>query len=221
MLLTEDETRDRTDEKANRLIKIGEVSSINPAKCTARVVFDDEDSLVSYDLPVLQRNTLENHDYFMPDVGEDVLCVFPQGSDDGFIIGSWYAGDITPPASSEDIRMIEFKDGTKISYDRSSHELNVKIDGTTIKANRNTVDITGDKTVNVESATSINIKSAVITLTMGGTTMTLNNGNAVINTQKITFTGDMDCTGDAKINGDLKVDGAIKASGTIRENQGV
>ena len=32
------------------LIKIGEVSSIDPAKCTARVVFDDEDSIVSYEI---------------------------------------------------------------------------------------------------------------------------------------------------------------------------
>ena len=29
--------------------KIGEVSSINPARCTARVIFDDENSMVSYD----------------------------------------------------------------------------------------------------------------------------------------------------------------------------
>ena len=35
------------------LIKIGEVSSVDPEKCTARVVFDDEDSLVSYDLQIL------------------------------------------------------------------------------------------------------------------------------------------------------------------------
>ena len=36
------------NENLNRLIRIGEVSSIDPDKCTARVVFDDDDSLVSY-----------------------------------------------------------------------------------------------------------------------------------------------------------------------------
>ena len=165
---------------------------------------------------VIQHNTLENHDYWMPDIGEDVLCVFlPTGSEDGFILGSFYADEIRPPASTENIRMVEFADGTKVSYDRESHELKATIDGTEIKANRDTVDITGDKTVNVESATSINIKSSVITLTIGGTTMWLDGGNAVIDTQDITFTG------NAKINGDLRVDGYIKASGTIRENQGV
>lgn len=209
-------------EAQSNIIRIGEVSSIDPAKGTARVAFDDEDSMVSYDLPVIQRNTLENHDYWMPDIGEDVLCVFlPTGSEDGFILGSFYAEEVSPPANTENIRMVEFADGTKVSYNRESHELKATIDGTEIKANRDTVDITGAKTVNVESATAINIKSTVITLTMGGTTMTLNGGNAIITTQNITFTGDMNCTGNAKINGDLKVDGSIKASGSIREHQGV
>ena len=56
--------------------KIGEVSSINPARCTARVIFDDENSMVSYDLPIMQRNSFGNCDYQMPDIGEDVLCLF-------------------------------------------------------------------------------------------------------------------------------------------------
>ncbi len=210
------------NEAQSNLIRIGEVSSIDPAKGTARVAFDDEDSMVSYDLPVLQRNTLENHDYWMPDIGEDVVCLFlPTGSEDGFILGSFYADEIKPPASTEDIRMVEFSDGTKVSYDRSSHELKATIEGTEIKADRNTVDITGAKTVNVESATAINIKSAVITLTMGGTTMRLDGGNAVITTSDIAFTGNGQFYGNLKVNGDLKVDGTIKASGTIRENQGV
>ena len=49
--------------RLNDLIRIGEVSSINPEKCTARVVFDDDDSIVSYDLPILPRNTLNTHDF--------------------------------------------------------------------------------------------------------------------------------------------------------------
>ena len=210
------------NEAQSNLIRIGEVSSIDPAKGTARVAFDDEDSMVSYDLPVLQRNTLENHDYWMPDIGEDVVCLFlPTGSEDGFILGSFYADEIKPPASTEDIRMVEFADGTKVSYDRSSHELKATIDGTEIKADRNTVDITGAKTVNVESANAINIKSAVIILTMGGTTMRLDGGNAVIDTTDITFTGNARINGNMYVDGDTNVHGDIKASGTIREHQGV
>ncbi|MBS7328946.1 MAG: phage baseplate assembly protein V [Oxalobacter sp.] len=221
MLLTDSQTEDSTAEAANRLIKIGEVSSIDPARCTARVVFDDEDSLVSYDLPVIQRNTLETADYHMPSIGEDVLCIFPQGGDDGFIIGSWYAGEITPPAATEDIRMVKFKDGTVIQYDMASHTLTATIEGTELKADRQTVDITGTSTVNIKSATAINIESAVINLKMGGTTMRLDGGNAVIDTTDITFTGNARINGDLYVDGDSNVHGDIKASGTIKENQGV
>lgn len=221
MIPTENQTADSTAETVNRLIKIGEISAIDPAKCTARVVFDDEDSLVSYDLPVLQRNTLENADYHMPSIGEDVLCVFPQGSDDGFIIGSWYAGEITPPVADENIRMVKYKDGTVVQYDTGSHELKATISGTEIVANRDTVDIKGSQTVNIESATAINLKSQVVTMTIGGTTMQLDGGNAVIDTQDITFTGNARINGDLFVDGDTKVDGTVKASGGITGNTGV
>ena len=57
-------------------IRIGEVVALNPVACTCRVVFDDDDSLNSYDLPVMQRCTYDNHDYQMPDIGEDVVVAF-------------------------------------------------------------------------------------------------------------------------------------------------
>ena len=201
-----------TAEGMNRLIKIGEVSSINAGACTCRVVFDDEDSLVSYDLPVLQRNTLENSDYHMPSVGEDVVCVFPQGGDDGFIIGSWYAGEITPPASTEDIRMVKFKDGTIVKYDMSSSTLTATIQGTEIKADPQTVDITGTQTVNLNGGASVNIKAPVLTLTMGGTKMTLTGSSAVIDTTDITFTGNMNVTGNLDVNGYIKATSTVHGS---------
>ena len=58
---------------AKNVIRSGRISSINPKNGTARVVFADKDNLVSYDLPVLQRSTLKNKDYGMPDVGESVV----------------------------------------------------------------------------------------------------------------------------------------------------
>ena len=112
------------------LIRIGEVTSINPAACTARVTFDDDDKFTSYDLPVIQPNTLKNSDYRMPDVGEDAVCVFlPAGASEGFIIGSIYAGDVRPPSSSPDVRMVKFSDGTVLRYDRSAHKLTADVKG--------------------------------------------------------------------------------------------
>ena len=207
-------------------VRIGEVSSIDPVKCTARVVFDDEESMVSYDLPVLQRNTMGNRDYQMPEVGEDVVCLFRSGGcEDGFIIGSFYAGQVTPPETSPDKRTVVFRDDTKVSYDRASHKLSVQIDGTTIVADRQsvvvetpkaasvksgqTVDIEAAQAVNVNAGAVVNIASPVLTLTMGGTKMTLRDGTAEITSSSLTFKGSMNVTGS------LSVDGNITSSGSI------
>lgn len=88
-------------------IRIGEVVSIDPVACTCRVVFDDDDSLNSYDLPVMQRCTYDNHDYQLPDIGEDVVVAFRRGGEeDGIVLGSFYAGEITPPESSPEKRTV-------------------------------------------------------------------------------------------------------------------
>ena len=89
-------------ERLNSIIRIGEVSSVDYSRGTARVVFDDEDSAVSFDLPVLHTNTFANKDYALPDVGEDVLCLFlPSGPEEGFILGSFYAGEIELPEANK------------------------------------------------------------------------------------------------------------------------
>lgn len=116
----------RQNEDATNWIRIGEVSSVDPAKCTARVVFDDEDGYVSNDLPIVQRNTQNTKDFWLPAVGEDVVCLFlPCGEEDGFILGSFYADEIEPPTSSGTKRYTEYPDGTVTEYDWESHELTV------------------------------------------------------------------------------------------------
>ena len=218
-----------SNDEANGLwrhfIKIGEVSSINPAMGTARVVFDDEDSVVSYDLPVLQTNTFANKDYAMPDVGEDVLCLFlPSGLEEGFILGSFYAGEIELPESNGNVRTVVFSDGTKISYDRALHTLSATIDGTSLVANRagiqvkapdviihdaNTINIQGGTDVNVAAGTSSNLKAPTVNLTMGSTTMRLNGSQATIEASDLEFKGTMTVTGN------LNVEGNVSASGVV------
>lgn len=116
----------RQNEDATNWIRIGEVSSVDPKNCTARVVFDDEDGFISNDLPIVQRNTQNTKDYWLPAVGEDVVCLFlPCGEEDGFILGSFYADEIEPPISSETKRYTKYPDDTIIEYDWESHELKV------------------------------------------------------------------------------------------------
>lgn len=208
-------------EELNTLIKIGEVSSIDPVKCTARVVFDDDDALVSYDLQVLQRNTYANHDYAMPDIGEDVICIFlPSGGEEGFILGSVYAGEITPPESDGNKRTTEFSDGTKITYDRAAHKLDISIGETKITADTQSVTVKAPQTVNVEGGQVVNIKGGAsinlaapsVNLTIGGTTMTLTGSQATISAQNLELIGEL------KVTGNVTTTGNITAAGHIHGN---
>lgn len=185
------------------LIKIGEISSIDPSKCTARVVFDDEDSIVSYDLPVLQRNSLKNCDYAMPDVGEDaVVLFFGEGQEDGVILGSFYAGEVTPPEATENRRTVVFDDGTRVCYDRSEHKLTVTIEGTEVVFNRQ------DGSVTVPNAVTINC-----------TTATVNASSSVtLDTPKTDITGVLNVSGLITGSGGLAVSGGSGAAVTVSGN---
>lgn len=189
------------NDKRNQIFKIGEVSSVNPAKCTARVVFSDEDGLVSYDLPVMQRNTIANKDFAMPEVEEDVLCVFlPDGPEDGFILGSFYAGEITPPESDGNKRTVVFADDTRISYDRDKHILTVTIGETSIVADQSNVNVACSGTADI-SAGTVNATAS---------------GNATISASSATVKAStINLTGNVTVQGNLTVSGNVTSAGSV------
>ena len=189
----------RQNEDATNWIRIGEVSTVDPKKCTARVVFDDEDGFVSNDLPVIQRNTQDVKDYWLPAVGEDVLCLFlPCGEEDGFILGSFYADEIEPPVSSETKRYIEFTDGAKFEYDWKKSKLSAVIGNTQIEATENSVQVTGASEIKV---TVPDIKFV---------------GNLSVDGD-ITATGDVSADGEVSTN---KVLGGVKLSSHMHPTAG-
>lgn len=185
------------------LIKLGEISSIDPSKGTARVVFDDEDSIVSYDLPVLQRNSLKNHDYAMPDVGEDAIVLFfGEGQEDGVILGSIYADEVTPPESTGNRRTVVFEDGTRVCYDRSEHKLTVTIEGTEVVFNRQ------DGSITVPNAVTINCTTATVKAS----------SSVTLDTPKTDITGVLNVAGLITGSGGLAVSGGSGAAVTVSGN---
>ena len=130
------------------LIRVGVVSSINPLNGTARVVFHEKEGLVSGDLQIIYRTTFKNKDYQMPDIDEQVVCIFLEnGLEQGFILGAVYSETDVTPANSGDKWVKKFSDGTGIEYDRSAHKLTASVNGTAeITANHTTIN--GDVTIN-------------------------------------------------------------------------
>ena len=124
------------------LFRVGKVSSVNPDNDTVRVVFPDKNNMVTAELPVLNRGSKVVKDYWLPDIGEQVLCLFlPNGNSQGFCVGSYFSDVDAPVVMDANIRRQDFGDGTYIEYNRSTHELtincvgNVTIKGATINLN--------------------------------------------------------------------------------------
>ncbi len=118
------------DAVLKNLVRVGRVSSTDPEQATVRVVFADRQNLVSYDLPVIVRQSLRNKDYWMPHVGEQVVCLFlPNGNAQGFILGSFYSTNDRPPVNTGEKRCVQFEDGTHLEYDSSNHTLTIIAQG--------------------------------------------------------------------------------------------
>ncbi|MBE3586574.1 MAG: phage baseplate assembly protein V [Thermoanaerobacter sp.] len=127
------------------LIRVGRVSSINPGACAARVAFEDKSNVVSYELPILVRGSLETKDYWMPKPGEHVLCLFlPTGNAQGFILGAFFSESDKPPVADGNKRHIAFPDGTVIEYDAATHTLSIDAKGPINIAAAGDVNVIGD-----------------------------------------------------------------------------
>lgn len=117
-----------------RLIRVGTVSSVNAAAGTVRVAFAAQDELVTYEMPVITRGSKNNKDYWLPDVDEQVLCLFlpntsGRGVCDGFVLGTFYSSVDAPVENSGDVHAVKYGDGTIIKHDRSTGKLTINATG--------------------------------------------------------------------------------------------
>lgn len=117
-----------------RLIRVGTVSSVNVAAGTVRVAFAAQDDMVTYELPVITRGSKNNKDYWLPDVDEQVLCLFlpntsGRGVCDGFVLGTFYSSVDAPVENSGDVHAVKYGDGTIIKHDRSTGKLTINATG--------------------------------------------------------------------------------------------
>ena len=156
------------------IIRIGKVSSIDEDACTAKVLFEDRDNVVSYDFPMIVPLTLQDKYYYMPHLEERVLCVLlPNAPSKGFILGSYYCDKRIPEYKDKNKVYVEFEDKTLVEYDKKEHKLKIHIpehsetetsievvseSDIDIKCNSNII-VEAEKDINITAAQSINIKS--------------------------------------------------------------
>lgn len=198
--------------KETTIVRIGKVSSVNAQKGTVQVVFADMDNMVSTDLPVLFPQGLKNKAYAMPDVGENVVCLFmAQGVGDGFCLGCFYTPSAPPPIQETEVVYYAFADGSSIAYDRKAHKLTADIkDGE--------VDVTANKVnVNCELLSGSCKQSTIEGEAFGIGSKTLNiacesgdiSGNLTLNGE-ITLVGKIVLSGDIVLTGNITCPGYCK-----------
>lgn len=134
------------------IVRVGTVTATDDEKVTARVEFKDRSGIVSHELKILVKNSLKNKDYWMPDINEQVLCLFlPIGIEKGWVLGSFYSNVTTANADDKKYRKVFFEDGSSAQYDRESHTLTVDVPAEG-----------GNLVINTEASVTVNTKTATL-----------------------------------------------------------
>jgi phage baseplate assembly protein gpV len=146
-----------------RTFRLGIVKTQDAANARVRVVFAEFDQMLSYWLPVVVPKTQNDKAYWLPDIGEQVVCLMDERDEAGVVLGAIYSKVDSTPVQSADKYHLGFKDGTSMEYDRAAHVLALSfMDGTAIKYDAGTHALALD----FEDAASIKYDASAHTMTL-------------------------------------------------------
>ncbi|HXN14240.1 MAG TPA: phage baseplate assembly protein V [Candidatus Acidoferrales bacterium] len=115
----------------NPTFRVGIVQAQDTAHAKVRVVFPDYDEMISWWLPVVFAKTQDDKFYWIPDVGEQVVCLMDLRDEAGAVLGAIYSAVDVPPVNSADRFHIAFKDGANFDYNRVTHLFDLIFQDTT------------------------------------------------------------------------------------------
>lgn len=118
------------------MLRFGIVTQINPITVQARVSFEDDNS-ISYWLPVMQTKTLKYKFYSMPDIGEQVVCLMDENSEDGVILGSIYSSVDIPKLTNEKQISLNLENNSLINIDKNTDTLTITFKNINLNGNIN------------------------------------------------------------------------------------
>lgn len=180
--------------------QVGTVSAVDTNKVQARVRLPECDNLRTDWLNVLQRNTQNNKDYWLPDVGEQVEVLLDANGEDGVILGAVYSGVDKPPFSDKDVRGTTYSDGAEFTYNRKTHTLTIR---------------GGVEHIVIESSLDVMVKTEKATIDAPETEVT---GNLLVG-GKLTYKSGMEGSGGegaaAVINGNVEIAGNAHSTGSM------
>lgn len=157
--------RDRQPEDTSAVFRVGIVKVQDAERCRVRVVFPERDQMQSWWLPVIVPKAQNDKAYWIPDIGEQVVCLMDAHDEDGAVVGAIYSTSDAAPVNNTDALHLSCKDGAVFEYNRASHALRVSIPGggtVTIAANGAQISIDSNGDVKVTASGQIQLGSGTL-----------------------------------------------------------
>lgn len=127
------------------IFRIGSVTAIDEVNQLVKVTFDDLDDTVSPWMQVATRGAYKDDDYWIPDIDEQVQCMFmPTGNAEGYVLFSVRGTNNAPKAGKFGRRYVRFGDGAIVEYDRESSTMTINVPGAVNITATGNVNVTGD-----------------------------------------------------------------------------
>lgn len=191
-------------------LRWGEVTEVDEGSGTARVKLRDADGMVSMPLRVRQSRTKNDQEQCLPDLGEQVGCLFSgQGLEEGLVLGAVYSTMHPSPARPPHVWYRKFSDGTEVEYDRESHQLTAIIKGSAAIEADLDVTIKSKQSLILEGATSIILRTPSL-LIQG----LLGKACAALMTATLKLKGLLEQEGSHQLTGDVNAGGSVLDNGS-------
>lgn len=174
------------------IFETGTVSDIDETHARVRVRLPGRGNLHTWWLDVLQCNTQNNKDYWLPDIGEQVRLLLDEYAEDGVVLGSTYSSQDRPSISDRNRRRADFADGAWIEYDRKNSALAI---GGAIK------------TLSIHTHSDITVQTDTQVTVIAKESATVRTRHATVDSPET------DITGNATVKGNLLVEGGITGQG--------
>lgn len=108
------------------LMRLGTIESLDLAQGTVRVRVGE---IVTGDIPFAAPRAGAVRIWSPPSIGEQVMLFCPEGDvEAGVILGALFC-DAHPAPTADASCLIDFPDGTRITYDPAGHKLSIAIGG--------------------------------------------------------------------------------------------
>ena len=137
------------------MFRVGIVKAQDVQNARLRVTFPDRNQMTSWWLPIVVPKSQNDKAYWIPDIGEQVVCLMDEHDEDGAVLGCIYSSADLTPVQSADKWHLTMKDNATFEYDRSQSILAINL-----PANATMSIIVNGVTMSIDSSKNLNLSGA-------------------------------------------------------------